>query len=186
MERMELDNHSNNTLFEEIKDKCKSRTKVNIYSGLAVILFLILMIILGINYNQGIHNLRHIQIVSTVILVCLSLVVVWLILNNFRFLRKVDGLDTPEQLLYWYKKKITNERLLYFISVCALLCDQIYSSFSYCREDPTFLIVSLPLAIAVIAFISAYWYRGLKDETFKFYRKDVEILEQLQELTEKK
>ena len=128
----------------------------------------------------------HTQIFSYVLLAVLVCAMGWLVYDNYRFLRLVDDLNTPEQLLYWYKKKNKSDRLLYFVSMVTLICGQIDTAVYYGRDDISFLVISLIVGIPVIVFIMIYWYWGLKNDTFKYYRRDVEIIERLQELAEKK
>ena len=184
MEQMDLDNLSKDEMFKVIKDKCKSRARVHIYIGLAVLLLLVAFMIESIFYFRGSHHLKPTQIIAFVSLVILTCFVAWLLLNNYRFLKKIGSLDNPDQLLYRYEKKLRNERLLYFISILLFLFDQTYSFIYHSRDDGT-LFFTLFIIIALVAFIAIYWYNGLKDETFKFSRRDVEIIERLQELTEK-
>ena len=182
---MDLDNLSKEEMFKVIKDKCKSRTKVNFYIGLAVLLLLIAFMIELIFYFRGSQHLKNTQIVAFVALIVLTCFMVWLVLNNYRFLKRIGSLDTPDQLLYRYEKKLRNERLLSFISILLVLLEQTYSFIYYSWDDGT-LFFSLFIIIVLAAFIAIYWYNGLKDETFKFYRRDVEILERLQELIDMK
>lgn len=186
MEQMNSENLSTDGMFKEIKDKCKSRSKVNIYIGLALVFVLLLSMIAGLIYHHGIPHLNHPQIVSIIFLAIIACAICWLVLNNYRFLRNTDSLATPEQLLNAYEKKLKGDRILYFASIISLLVGQIDSSIYYSHDDVVFSAITVACMIGVIAFFAIYWYQGLKDETFKFYRRDVEILEQLQELIDMK
>lgn len=180
-----LDNQMRDLSFEEIKDKCKSRTKVNIYGGLAFIVFTLVLIVGSVIYQKGIQYMLHTQVVASIFLLIIVCVAVWLVLGNYRFLKKMGSLDTPEKLLYGYEKKVRNNRLLYFVSIVALVCNLFDDLIFNSLDDTTSLVMIVPVLIALIAFIAIYWYRGLKDETFKFPGRDVEIIKRLQELSVK-
>lgn len=170
--------------FLEIKDRCKSRAKKSFWGGLALASFVILLLlpIVNIIYNKGIPHLQN--IVAYVILIAgmatMVLAGCWLALNSYRFLKNVDGLDTPDHLLYWHEKKILNERKIGFLCQCAILCNLVVNPFFY---DPDPLIFSLFafIAIALFAFLI---YKYKKGKTFFDSRPDKEITEQLQKLIE--
>ena len=183
MKQEELDNPYKDE-FLEIKGRCKSRAKKNFWGGLAAVLFVILLllpIVYIIYKNKGIP---HLQIVAYVIVIAGMAAMVfagcWWALNNYRFLKNVDGLETPDQLLYWHEKKILNERKIGFLCQLAIACNLIVNPFFY-DPDPWIISLFAFIAIALFAFLI---YKYKKGKTFFDSRTDKEITEQLQKLIE--
>lgn len=172
--------------FLEIKGRCKSRAKKCFWGGLAVALFVILLLlpIVNIIYNKGIPHLQN--IVAYVILfagmAAMAFAGCWWALNSYRFLKNIDGLDTPEHLLYWHEKKILNERKIGFLFHLACLCNLIVIPFfDDLPLDPLIFTLFAFIAIALFAFLI---YKYKKGKTFFDSRPDKEITEQLQKLIE--
>ena len=185
MKHEELDNPYKEE-FLEIKGRCKSRAKKNFWGGLAVALFVILLLlpIVNIIYHKGIPHLQN--IVGYVIFIAGMATAVfaagWWALNNYRFLKNVDGLDTPDHLLYWHEKKILNERKIGFLFHLVITCNLIVTPlFDDLPLDPWFFSLIAFIAIALFAFLI---YKYKKGKTFFDSRPDKEITEQLQKLIE--
>lgn len=173
--------------FNAIKDKCKSRARFYFYLGLALMAFIILILfmVVGYLYYRGIPDLQRRQIVSFILLGVMFCAVFWLMLNNYRFLRKSDGLDTPGQLLYWFEKKIRNDRKSFFLSSFVPFClilDIIFLDINF-NSNLFQLLLFFLLSIGVLAY-EIYQYR--KPESIFDSPRDKEIIGQLRELTEKK
>ena len=173
--------------FLEIKGRCKSRAKKNFWGGLAAVLFVILLLlpIVYIIYNKGIPHLQN--IVAYVILIAGMAAMVfagcWWALNNYRFLKNVDGLDTPDQLLYWHEKKILNERKIGFLCQLAIACNLIVNPFFY-DPDPWIISLFAFIAIALFAFLIYKYKKGKTYYDSRPNKADKEITEQLQKLIE--
>ena len=116
METKELDNLNRGELFKELKGKCKSRTKIGLYGWLALLFLLLLLVFLEVNISYKLNqNLQHREItlyIEEALFICAFC---WYSLNNYRFLQKIDGLDSPDQLLHFYEKKLKNERGPFFL-----------------------------------------------------------------------
>ena len=177
MEQKESSNFSNDALYSVIKDKCKSRTKFHFYSGLMCLFLVILCVIYCgfqvVQYNFDIEDVAY--FVAYMILGC---AVIWFVLNNYRFLQKIDTLDTSDKLLYQYDKKIRHYPKIFSIFFWVLGVNIINSTnFS---SHHAISLVRLGVLIALFAYcIYLFFKRGYMS------RSDKEIIEQLQELTKK-
>lgn len=179
MEQKESANLGNKEKLEEIKDKCKSRAQIGCYVGLAALFLLIVLVVICIIYN-GTHNLQHRKIMAYIYMLLFICAAGWCWLNNYRFYRNIDGLDTPDQLLHSYKKKVKNERGPFFLIQLSALCYLIDGAF-FLDPDPLFRAV---MVIVVIVLFALMINRYKKVESY-YSSRDIEIIEQLQELTNK-
>ena len=170
METKESDNLNRDQLLEELKAKCKSIVKRDLLLGIIVWIIVILLLIFT---WQRLDNPKNIfYIIFWIIIVCFG---GWLLLFDFRFLKKVDNLDTPNRLLYWFEKKHRYNFIGWLVSMVFILGGYILEAgFDFGA------IVGVVLAIGIIASLFYYgdgpWW----------YRKDNDIIEQLRELGEKK
>ena len=173
METKELDNLSGDELFEVLKGKCKSKSRVNISVGLALFILIIAGIIYRkihpFEYRQGIPYISFFIEYALIGCAC----GLWA-LNNYRFLKKSDSLDTPDQLMYWFEKKVRNDRIYFFICLSAYLLD-----LCLCFYTP--LWVGLTVFIAFFAF-GAFLYFKYDNSIWNSSNK---ILDQLRELVDK-
>ena len=169
-------------------DKCKSRAERCILCGLIIIIFSIIYIVADIN-NAGIHNLQHPQIAAYICFATQACLGVWFVLNNYRFRQKADSLGTPDQLLYGYDKKLKNDRRFGYFCWLMCVCCCFYNFIFYNRhglplfnrDDITPMVISVIfLIVCIVLFI--YNYKGGYNN---ITRRDVEIIEQLKDLTEK-
>lgn len=182
MKQEELDNLIENE-FNEIKDKCKSRSKVVFYVSLALIVIFIPLLAACIHY-KGITNLKHTQIVALILIFLSVCDAGWLLLNNYRFLKRANSLDTPDKLLDSYEKKILDGRKAYALCELAFTCFFIDTAINCFQDEGAFILVTIwILFIAMIAYII---YKYVKNKSFYVPPKDVAIIERLKELTEKK
>lgn len=99
----------------------------------------------------------------------------WSTLLDFQFLKKVDNLDIPDQLLYWFEKKHRYNLISWIVSYLLFIGIILVNPGS---DFWTYLGVAIGIVIVVIIFYNCggtWWYR-----------KEKEIIEQLRELVEKK
>ena len=169
-------------LLEEIKSKLKTNATAYMFIGLALALFLFVVVIIGI-YSKGIQHLQHRHIGALVFLAFCCCLSVWYALNNYRFIRKIDSLDTPDQLLSGYEKKGKKEHMLSFLVQLGIFFFCIDSIFFFDPFPELFwnIIMALVL-IAVLAFL-IYFY---KKSGPKVPLRDKKLIEKLRELSEKK
>ena len=186
METKELDNLNRGELFKELKSKCKSRTKIGLYGWLALLFLLLLLVFLEVSISFKLFkNLQHREItlyIEEVLFICAFC---WYSLNNYRFLRKIDGLDSPDQLLHFYEKKLKNERGPFFLFQFGLLCYIIdgLSFLDIFQLHKPWIGLLMILVVIVLFALVIYRYKNVE----KYYSsRAVEIIEQLKELTEKK
>ena len=99
METKELDNLSRTELFELFKAKCKSNAKRGICIGLIVLLSVVY--ILFTNWQRPDDTKSIIFFIFQIVIGCIS---GWAVLNNYLLLKRIDNLDTPDQLLYHLEK----------------------------------------------------------------------------------
>lgn len=186
MKQEELDNLIEEE-FNEIKDKCKSRAKVGLYLWLAflflLILFLVVFLVVSIGY-KGYQNPLHRQITFMIYITLGICAAGWLLLNNIRFLKRANSLDTPDKLLDSYEKKNLDGRKAYALCELAFTCFFIDTAINCFQDEGAFILVTIwILFIAMIAYII---YKYVKNKSFYVPPKDVAIIERLKELTEKK
>ena len=177
METKELDNLNKDELFKVIKDKCKSRSQLSFYCEL----LLLFLIVVSIIYTgiRGVLSLNDIDgIVSFLLLVLLGCAVGWSVLYNYRFIKKTDIIDTPEQILYCYEKKTKNDKV-FFIALGLVLLGNMFSYIYYNGENNNYLRLGFWIVFFVSIFL-IYYRNGF------MRRKDREIIEQLRKLVGKK
>ncbi len=100
METKEFDNLSKEELFQVIKEKCKSVLKRDLYGGIIVLVLVILLLVFTWQRLDASKDISFFMF--WIVFVCYW---GWLLLNDYRFLKKVDSVDTPERLLYSFEKK---------------------------------------------------------------------------------
>lgn len=176
MKQAELENLSKDELFEVMKRKCKSRAKLNFWGGVTIIILVIITMIVSLIHNKGFQNIQFSQIVAFIFLSILVCIGVWSVLNNYRFLKRQGSLDTPDQLLYWYHKKVKNDVNISFVSKLLFLGFIIYQFWPDERDE-------IPTTIFVIVLLLILVYLG-RGSSLALSR-DQTIIEQLERLTEK-
>ena len=177
METTELGNLNRGELFEELKDKCKSRSQLSFYCGL-LLLFLIVVAIIYTGL-RGVFSLNDIDgIISFLLIVLLGCAVGWSVLYNYRFIKKTDIIDTPEQLLYCYEKKTKNDKV-FFIALGLVLIGNMFSYIHLYGENTNYLRLGFWIVFFVSIFL-IYYRNGF------MRRKDKDILELLWKLVGKK
>lgn len=169
METKELDNLSRTELFEVLKGKCKSIAKRDFYCWLIcccilVIPFFFTKIRLDCPKNIFLFSFL-------IVIVCLG---GWLTLFSYRFLKKSDNFDSPNQLLSWFKKKHRFSMILWVVS-CIGLIGTYFSAYGLNFEA----YLGAGIVIVIIALV---FYTGGP----LWYLKEQHIIERLQELIEKK
>ena len=172
METKDLDNLSGDELFEELKKKCKSNAKRDIYGGLLVLFLILILFFLKGEILDETKSILF--LIIWIILGCLSGCAV---LYNYLLLKKIDNLDTPEQLLYHFEKKHRYNIIFWAVAWILLISDIIVRGFDSWALTLSILTIWI-VATVVILFC---FYNNLG-----WYGKEKEILEQLRELVEKK
>ena len=176
METTDIDNLNRTELLEELKGKCKKRSVRVIYEGLiTLLLVIVIFIIFAPQPSQYVIE----DIIFIIFIVVYSAAYVWSFLCNYRFKKKIDTIDTPDQLLCEYEKITRNYKIgaivLWILLIVGALIVAIF------KADMSSLRGSLWIIFAAIIMYLMY-RSGLN----RFYRRENEILEQLRELVEKK
>jgi hypothetical protein len=168
MEIKELDNLSRTELFEVLKGKCKSNAKRDFYAGLMFLSLAILYLLFPIRESADESN-PMIYFIFWIGYGCLS---VWEAIYNYRLLKKIDNLDTPDELLYRIEKK-HRYNIIFYIALWILLFIYIaMTGFDY---------VNLTIWIVATVVILFCFFKNLG-----WYGQDKEMMKQLRELVEKK
>ena len=168
METNTLNNENRNELFEELKGKCKSIVKRDLYGSIVLILVIPLLFFT----LQKLGDPKNIfYFISWITIFCYG---VWLLLFDYRSLKNLGSLDTPERLLHWFEKVHRYRMITWFVGgICIFGIMLVGAGFNIGA------IMGVALAIGIIALLFYYsdgpWW----------YRKDMDIIEQLRELVEK-
>ncbi len=168
METNTLNNQTRNELFEELKGKCKSIVKRDLYESIILILFIPLLFFTAQKLGDP-KNIIYFMLWITIF--CYG---VWLLLFDYRSLKNLGSLDTPERLLHWFEKVHRYRMITWFVGgICIFGIMLVGAGFNIGA------IMGVALAIGIIALLFYYsdgpWW----------YRKDMDIIEQLRELVEK-
>ena len=119
-----------------------------------------------------------IYLVLNALLACMG---VWLVLYSYRFSKKIDSLETPDQLLYSFEKHILNGRIISVVCGLAFIISQI--CYAYLGDGGNIDYGGFfTLIVLAAAFILLFGYLQVKSGIVR--GKDKEIIEQLQDLIE--
>ena len=168
METNTLNNQTRNELFEELKGKCKSIVKRDLYESIILILFIPLLKKKKKKLGDP-KNIFYFMLWITIFFFFF-----WLLMFDYRSLKNLGSLDTPERLLHWFEKVHRYRMITWFVGgICIFGIMLVGAGFNIGA------IMGVALAIGIIALLFYYsdgpWW----------YRKDMDIIEQLRELVEK-
>lgn len=168
METQSLDNRDRDKLLEQIKSKCKSRAKS---SAFGILIVLIVTIVFLFYLGQRLDD--TIAISSFILWIVIGCLAGWTVLHNYRFKKEIDNLDTPNQLLSRFKEYARIETITACIAWLLLIVDYFLNA-----SDHYFSAIGVLLGfvVCIIFYIKGYG---------RWYRRDKEIKEQLQELIDK-
>ena len=165
--------------FEKLLDESRSQAKRRLCISLIFMLIFIALIIWIVIYKpQGYEYYTICQFA----VFCLG--AGWIAVNNFRLLRRLDSLDTPEQLLYWYEKTIKNNHKASFLIILGLI-GSFYPDIAYNIKyfNWNWILVELTANVAIIVFLLYIYFKGYQNDRT---RRDEEIVDRLEELVKKK
>ena len=94
-----------------IKDKCKKKAKTHFWVGLVLLILFLIFLTMVITFEHS----RLWTIEDFVYFLTLLLIVLmsgWQVLKSHSFLKTIDGLGTPEQLLNKFKKYIKDKSII--------------------------------------------------------------------------
>lgn len=169
METEEFNNLNRDKLFEELRGKCKKLAKRDFYGWLIGCCILVIPFFFISPRLDSPKNIFFFTFL--IVIICLGS---WFALFNFRFLKKFDTLDTPDRLLTWLEKKHRYNLILWLVA-CICLIGSYFASCDF--SIGTYLGAAVLIVFIVIIFCGGgpLWY--LKEKL---------IIEQLQELVDKK
>lgn len=171
METGELYNSNRDELFQTLKGKCKKIAKLDFWGGLICLIITIGFLILIWQRLNDPFNMVY--FIFWAVYFCGA---VWMILYNYRFLKKFDNLDTPDQLLYWFEKKNQKDIICWFASMFLVISTN--SAIVFKNAGVPTGIIATVLCILVIVLL----YYG---SSGSWNRRNNDIIEDLQELVEK-
>ena len=171
MKPEELNSLNKDELFQMLKGKCKSRARISLYFGLILLLFFIWMM-----YHFGFSN---VTVSTRYLVVGFGCLIVWQVLYDCLYMKRIDKIDTPNQLLYYFKKKNRTVTVIFVVSFLLWLVWWAVKAFG--AVDSYFEYVMLAVAFVIIAYII---YSGNRPGSVR-NAKDLEIIEQLEKLIEK-
>ena len=98
-----------------IKDKCKKKAKTHFWVGLVSLILLLIMVTIAIyvELHPDIHYSHEKRdYVLLLALVLLAIMSGWWVIKSYSFLKTIDGLGTPEQLLNKFKKYVKDKSII--------------------------------------------------------------------------
>ena len=101
-----------------IKDKCKKKAKTHFWVGLVSLILLLIMVTIAIyvELHPDIHYSHEKRdYVLLLALVLLAIMSGWWVIKSYSFLKTIDGLGTPEQLLNKFKKYVKDRSIIWTI-----------------------------------------------------------------------
>lgn len=173
MKREETGNLSRDELFEKIKRKCVSRSRIDFYGGLAILIIMIVSFI-----SHGTATFDGTSILGLIFAIALACMAGGLVLYSYWYQKKIEKTDNPSQLLHFYEKR--SQRLIIFCLFGWLVWLGVkfvdfYRTARFDFEDVLLAIVFVASVFLIFEFF--------KPGTVNF--RDMEIIEQLQDLIDK-
>ena len=97
-----------------IKDKCKKKAKTHFWVGLGCLILLLIMVTSAIYFEHSTPYSAHDKrgFVLLLAMVLWVLISGWFVLKSHSFLKTIDGLGTPEQLLNKFKKYVKDKSII--------------------------------------------------------------------------
>ena len=172
MKPEELSRLNKDELFQMLKGKCKSKARVSLYIGLILVLLFIWMMC-----HYGFSNVTE---STKYLVVAFGCVVVWQVLYDYLYIKRIGKLDTPDQLLYYFNKRNRSITIVAVVSVLIWLVWWAVRAFGSVESNLEY--VMLAIAVAIIAYLAYSSNRS----GYVRNAKDLEIIEQLEKLIEKK
>ena len=155
-----------------IKDKCKKRAKTHFWVGLVLLILFLIMVTIAINVEHSrpysAHDNEGFRIVFLLTLFLYALMSGWWILKSHCFLKTIDGLGSPEQLLNKFKKYVKDKSIIWTIGqliFCGwFACFCIFSSASGTMKVIGWIIVLVSATEHIYRLIRGKYSVGYGDE----------------------
>ena len=159
-----------------IRDKCKKIAKTHFCVGLVLLIILILFLIMAaISIKHFGHKKEDFVYILTLLL--FAPMSGWWVLKSHSFLKTIDGLGTPEQLLNKFKKYVKDKSIIWTIGQL-IFCGW-FACFVFFSSLSGIMIVIGWIVVLVSAIVSIY--RLLRGKYF-LVSSDEDITRRLQEL----
>ena len=159
-----------------IKDKCKKKAKTHFWLGLVLLILFLIILAMVITFERS----RLWTIEDFVYLLTLFLYVLvsgWWVLKSHSFLKTIDGLGTPEQLLNKFKKYVKDKSIIWTIGQL-IFCGW-FACFVYFSDLG--IIVKVMSWIFILAVATVHISRLIRGKYF-VASSDEDITRRLQEL----
>jgi len=159
-----------------IKDKCKKKAKTHFCVGLVLLILFLIFLTMVITFEHS--RLWTIEdFVYFLTLLLIALMSGWWVLKSHSFLKTIDGLGTPEQLLNKFKKYVKDKSIIWTIGqliFCGwFACFVFFSSVSGIMKEIGWIFVLVPAIVHSSRLIRGKYFVGSNDE---------DIIRRLQEL----
>ena len=150
-----------------IKDKCKKRAKTHFCVWLVLlILFLIILTMVIIFERSRLWTIEDFVYLLTLLLY--ALMSGWWVLKSHSFLKAIDGLGTPEQLLDKFKKYVKDKSIIWTIGqliFCGwFACFCFFSSASGIMKVIGWIVVLVSAIVSIYRLIRGKYPVGSGDE----------------------
>ena len=176
----DLDYQSRDEWFEVIKDVCRFQAKRAVFwLAITLLLFIAAEVYFFASRYQG-GDVGDIAAICFELIICFLLI--WTIVNNLRFIRAANRLETPEQLLQQHEKRMKNDRRAALVGMVTVIVS-LGGPFAFNdREWPSYL-VNWAIKAVLIALMLYFYYKG---SYLRLSERDNDITERLQELIDNK
>ena len=159
-----------------IKDQCKIKAKNHFWVGSVLLILMLIFLTMVITFERS--RLWTIEdFVYLLTLLLWSLISGWWALKSHSFLKTIDGLGTPEQLLNKFKKYVKDKSIFWTIGqliFCGwFACFVFFSSVSGIMKVIGWIFVLVPAIVHSSRLIRGKYFVGSNDE---------DIIRRLQEL----
>ena len=162
-----------------IKDKCKKKAKTHFRVGLVFLILLLIMgtIILILEHSMyaSAHDIEGFVYPLTLFL--WTLLSGWWVIKSHSFLKTIDGVGTPEQLLNKFKKYVKDKSIIWTIG--QLIFYGWFACFVFTTDKG--IIVKVILWILILAAVTVSIYRLIRGKYVVGF-SDEDITRRLQEL----
>lgn len=157
--------------FERIKGECRSQAIKGLFIGV-----LVLLIIMYDSYSYP-----ELRLISNCLLSIACIAVGWIVVNNLRFLLRLRSVNTPEELLHLYKKRLGNDRRTIYLVMLALIILYPPMWYKYFYISHKWLFIDLTMGIALIAMLVYAFFDDYNIDRYTS-RRDEEIVDRLEDL----
>jgi len=159
-----------------IKDKCKKKAKTHFQVGLVLLILFLIFLTMVITFEHS--RLWTIEdFVYFLTLLLFALMSGWQVLKSHSFLKTIDGLGTPEQLLNKFKKYVKDKSIIWTIGQL-IFCGW-FACFVFTSASGIIMKVIGWIVVLVAATVSIY--RLIRGK-YPVGSGDEEITRRLQEL----